>query len=164
MNKGGNPLLFPARQHRDSLFWLGLAAFFGGVPLALYALIPNAPHISLVGAVVLGLPPFIYSLVLVTQYKAFVLQPSSRRLQFVEGRLEKRKVQEHSYDEIARVQIATSRGDSDPFLVVALKNGKTYRLGMSNARRARAAAVSLARGLGVQALENGKKLEAPTLL
>ena len=120
MSDGPRPtparIFYHGRYRQASLFWLVVSLFFSGTFLSVYFSVPGAPLADLLGALILGGPPFVLSMIHLGRYKAVILLPDLRRFQFVSGFFHRRTIQEHDYAEVVRVEAlpGPDRGDDPP--------------------------------------------------
>jgi hypothetical protein len=155
------------RQTRSSLGWLVLSLFLGGSPLAVYFTTPEAPVADLVLALILGIPPFVMSLVDLGKAQAVILSPASRRLRYLEGFFARSTTRDFSYDEVREVhltqkRITVHRGGATGWceIRIVFSGARELVLEETSFERASHRARHLGAALGVQPRLDGKPLTA----
>ena len=119
MNDGPSPtparIFYHGRYRRTSLFWLIVSLLFGGTFLCVYFTVPDAPVADLIGAVILGVPPFVLSMISLGRYKAVILLPDLRKLCYVSGLFQRRTIGEHDYSEVSEVEALQGPETDEPY-------------------------------------------------
>lgn len=146
-------LTYASRSGRDSLFWLGIALVFGGVPLVIYYTTPEGTWVNLLLAPLLGLPPFVVSLVYVGRTDVLVLLPDRAKMRFIRSLFQVRQAREYAFSDAVRVEATTTAIGSSTSawheVHVCLKNGQWLALRMPDSTRAKLRAFEIAKVLGV---------------
>lgn len=156
----GAKKVFRGTEIRDSLFWLSLALFFGGVPLIVYFTEPDAGVANLIAALLLGVSLFGLSIFYLGRAQAVVLDPPKRELVFVEGLLHRRKVEAFPYDAVTEIATYMPEGGGGTVLELRLRGGRALKLSQISIDEARRQLMLLREELGVEAVDNGKRLAA----
>jgi hypothetical protein len=122
-------VIYRHTERRSSFFWLLLALFLGGSPLAVYFTTPDAGPATLLLAIGFGLPLFCMSLMDLGKSNGVILNPRTRQLKFVEGFFSRRKTRVYSYDDIREVHLTRNlHRDTDWCLRTGLDQGQTIVL------------------------------------